>query len=250
MFDITGKATRASAADIDAIANDAKIDPAALRAVMAIEAPRGPFDGKRPSILFEPQHFWRNTSGAARAAAAKAGLAHPKWGAIPYGSFASQYDKLARAMAIDETAALLSTSWGGPQLMGFNHGKGGFDDVRAMVRAFADSEAAQVRGMVAFIASSRLTSALRACDWPRFARGYNGAGYAKNQYDTKLAAAYAAERAKARVVAAQDRTLAGALAARGFDVADITAAVREYQKSAGLKVDGIAGPMTRKTLGL
>ena len=36
-----------------------------------------------------------------------------------------------------------------------------------------------------------MAEALRKKNWAAFAKAYNGPGYAKNQYDTKLAAAYA-----------------------------------------------------------
>jgi hypothetical protein len=42
-----------------------------------------------------------------------------------------------------------------------------------------------------FIKSNKLDTHLRKHDWARFARGYNGPGYAENKYDEKLARAYA-----------------------------------------------------------
>jgi hypothetical protein len=45
--------------------------------------------------------------------------------------------------------------------------------------------------MVEFIKSEHLDDDLRRHSWASFARGYNGPGYRKNQYDTKLAAAFA-----------------------------------------------------------
>ena len=61
-----------------------------------------------------------------------------------------------------------------------------FDDMSA-------SEKAQAAGFFEFVRTSRgLTRAARNKDWPTFARLYNGAGYAANAYDVKLAAAYAA----------------------------------------------------------
>ena len=45
--------------------------------------------------------------------------------------------------------------------------------------------------MVRFIVHNKLDDELRTHNWAGFARGYNGAGYAKNGYHTKLAARYA-----------------------------------------------------------
>lgn len=95
------------------------------------------------------------------------------------------------ARNIDEEAAMLSTSIGLGQIMGFNHIKLGYTSVAAMWIDFEKSEYAQVQGIAAFIANTPgLLSALRTKDWKTVARLYNGTGYAVNRYDLKLAAAY------------------------------------------------------------
>lgn len=163
-----------------------------LLAVMDVEAPRGPFDAQgRPNILFEPHVFYRNLSGTKRSSAVAQKLAHRSWGAIPYGSYASQYGKLARAMKIDTTAALKACSWGSPQILGENHKIVGYSTPQAMVEAFAESEDEQLMAMARFIVSKKLGPALKRGEWAAFAKGYNGSGYKKNKYDTKLAAAFA-----------------------------------------------------------
>ncbi len=53
-----------------------------------------------------------------------------------------------------------------------------------------ESEAKQLKAMGMFLKANGLISKLQRHDWAGFARGYNGSAYAKNQYDTKLAAAY------------------------------------------------------------
>jgi hypothetical protein len=45
--------------------------------------------------------------------------------------------------------------------------------------------------MINFIKSAKLDDELRAKNWAAFAKGYNGSGYRANQYDTRLAKAYA-----------------------------------------------------------
>ncbi len=45
--------------------------------------------------------------------------------------------------------------------------------------------------MIRFIKANHLDDEIRAHNWAAFARGYNGAAYAKNAYDKKLAAAFA-----------------------------------------------------------
>ena len=74
--------------------------------------------------------------------------------------------------------------------MGFNAEIAGYGDVEALVDAMTVSEDEQLRAMAGEITHNGLHKALSAHDWPAFARGYNGPGYAKNNYDARLAAAY------------------------------------------------------------
>ncbi|TIM18555.1 MAG: N-acetylmuramidase family protein, partial [Mesorhizobium sp.] len=50
--------------------------------------------------------------------------------------------------------------------------------------------ALQLAAAVNFIAANRLDDKLRKHDWAGFAKGYNGASYRKNAYDTRLADAF------------------------------------------------------------
>jgi hypothetical protein len=47
---------------------------------------------------------------------------------------------LAKAVQLDRTAALKSTSWGLGQVMGFNYDKAGYDSVESMVQKSMESE--------------------------------------------------------------------------------------------------------------
>lgn len=188
-----GAAVKLDPRDFDLLAAEAEIEVAALRAVVAVESSGSGFDNAgRPKVLFEPHIFFRQLSGTARSRAVEQGLAYPKWGEKPYPRGGNaQYERIDRAMEIDRSAALKSASWGMGQIMGFNHRMVGYGDVETMVLACLDSEANHVRMMLNFIRSSGLMDELRTRDWEGFARGYNGPGFAKNAYDTKLAQAYA-----------------------------------------------------------
>lgn len=183
-----------SPSDIVTIAGYLGCHIAAARAVLAIEsAGKGFGPDRRPIILNEPHIFWRELGpAAARTQAGQLGLAYAKWGAKPYPKTqAARYSWLDKAMAINAEAALKSCSWGLGQLMGFNHKLCGFASVQDFVEAMKLSEGAQLFAMARFIVSSKLQGHLRKRDWAAFARGYNGAGYAKHGYHTKLAKAYA-----------------------------------------------------------
>ena len=53
------------------------------------------------------------------------------------------------------------------------------------------SEGEHLKAFGNFITSNSLDGALRNHQWAKLAAGYNGPGYKDNQYDTKLANAYA-----------------------------------------------------------
>jgi hypothetical protein len=142
---------------------------------------------RRPLILFERHIFHRETAGRHDAVAPE--ISQPGMGGYGGGG-ARQYERLAQALAFDRRAALRSASWGIGQVMGFNAERAGFADAEAMVAAMSDTEDVQLRAMVGEIVTGNLHRSLRAHDWTSFARGYNGANFAVNQYDTRRAAAY------------------------------------------------------------
>ena len=193
--DFIGDALPVDDEAINAIAAEIGASSAALRAVITVEAAGKGFDNyHRPKALFERHHFFKHLSQKKPdllQEAVDAELAYPKWGMKPYpkGSDAV-YDEIVRACAIDETCALLSTSWGMGQIMGSNYKMVGCESVQAMVEEARSGEAGQLRQMAAFIKSAGLADELASKNWAAFARGYNGPGYAQNKYDEKLEAAY------------------------------------------------------------
>jgi hypothetical protein len=184
-------AARLTDYDLPRIGHTIGVGEDEIHAVMEVEASGGGFDRlKRPKMLFEPHVLYRNLSGAARTRAVSLGLAYAAWkpGAYPSDS----YHRLAQALAIDETAALKACSWGLGQILGENHVAAGYATPQAMVAAFCErGEAEHLAAMVRFIKAKRLDDELRRHDWAGFAKGYNGASYARHGYHTKLAAAYA-----------------------------------------------------------
>lgn len=75
--------------------------------------------------------------------------------------------------------------------MGFNAEIAGYQNVEQMAAAMLTSEREQLRGMAGEIIHNNLHHPLRNHDWKAFARGYNGSNYSINNYDTRLAAAFA-----------------------------------------------------------
>lgn len=185
-----GRAKRLDDVDLPREGHRIGVGEDELHAFLDVESRGGGFDAQgRPKILFEPHVFYRNLRGEARTRAVDLGLAYPKWGMKPYPK--DSYPRLLSAMAIDETAALKSASWGAFQVLGENYAKCGYPTVQDMVRAFMADEEEHLKACIAFLIAEEIDDDLKAHRWAVVARAYNGPGYAKHGYDTKLAAAYA-----------------------------------------------------------
>jgi peptidoglycan hydrolase-like protein with peptidoglycan-binding domain len=166
---------------------DGSPDVALIHAVANIEAPRsGYLPSGRPTILFEAASFYKLTGGRFGVS----NISSPTWNRSLYKGGEAEYPRLAQAMALDRTSALKSASWGAFQIMGFNYQSAGFASVEDFVKAMYESEGNQLEAFIHFLQHSGLVDALRDKRWADFARGYNGPGFAENQYDVKLAAAY------------------------------------------------------------
>lgn len=188
-MEFKGAAKRLESIDISRLAHTIGCGEDHLHAVMEVETRGGGFDRHgRIKMLFEPHIFYRELSGAAREQAVASGLAYRRWGEQRYPR--ESYTRLHKAMLIDPKAALRSCSWGLGQIMGFNHLLAGYSTPEAMIEAFRDDEDTHLAAMVQFIVSNGLDDELRREDWRGFARGYNGAGYAKHGYHTKLKRAF------------------------------------------------------------
>ncbi len=188
-----------SQSDLDSTAASLGVERAAVKAVYEVEAQGAGFLGLRPKILFEGHVFWRLLDGAGRNPAALApgneDILYPKWTTAFYKGGLAEYDRLERATAIDAVAAPQAASWGLFQILGNNHVAAGFADIQSFVKAMYQSERQQLGAFAAFIGATYfhgkpLRDFLASRDWASFARGYNGPQYAKNRYDTKLAAAF------------------------------------------------------------
>lgn len=269
-----------------AAAKESGIAPAALLAVVEIESAGKPHeaDGKTPRFLFERHKFHSELEGHSTpdklALAIQRGLAHENWRRTTQyadqSTSAQRLALLARAGEVDQECAYRACSWGLGQTMGFHAQKLGYPSAVAMVDAMKEGGVrVQIDCMVKEILRNGLEKHLAKRNWAGFARGYNGARYAENQYDTKLARAYAkwvvAQPSdddddedilpEADILDVGDR---GALVegyqkrlaelrypvgtVDGVFGARMRAAVLAFQAEHNLKLDGRVGPMTRAAL--
>jgi hypothetical protein len=183
-------------ADYEAAAKLLNCEVAVIKAVAEVESSGSGFltDG-RVKILFEGHQFYKFTKGAY--ASSHPTVCYRKWTTKFYAKGpnadvrgAGELARLAEAMALNNTAALLSASYGKFQIMGFNFAICGFVTVDDFYNAMQVSEAEHLMAFCNYIRGNAIDDELRSHNWAGFAFRYNGAEYKKNRYDTKLANAY------------------------------------------------------------
>tara|TARA_Y100000593_G_scaffold83521_1_gene157497 strand:- start:20333 stop:21502 length:1170 start_codon:yes stop_codon:yes gene_type:complete len=185
-----GAAKRLDDIDINIIGHRIAVGEDEVHAFMDVEAASSGFDDLgRPKMLFEPHVFYRLLGpGIDRDKAVAEGLAYRDWkpGSYPRDS----YPRLKKAMEINETAAMQASSWGLGQILGTNFREAGYRSVQDMVRDFMIDEDNHLEAMIRFIINAGIADDLRNHRWATVARVYNGPGYAKHGYHTRLANAY------------------------------------------------------------
>lgn len=163
---------------------------AAVKAVTEVESKGSGFlKTGFPKILFEPHIFWKELRKKGLTPEVS-DICYPVWKTKPYGTVESQPARLDKAVKINREAALMSASWGLFQIMGFNYKACGCKTIQEFVNRMMKSEDEQLELFTTYIINSNLDDELINEDWTGFARGYNGASYAKNNYHTKLKTAF------------------------------------------------------------
>ena len=182
-------------ADYAQAARDLGIELAVLMAVAEVESRGSGFlaDG-RPVVLFEAHVFDRLTRGRFRGRVDRNGVALSvaRWDRGLYGrAGAHQHDRLADAAALDADAAIQACSWGQFQVMGQHWRMMETGSPRGFMGWMGQGAGAHLMSFARYVRATGLTDELQRRDWAGFARGYNGPRFAANQYDRKMAAAYA-----------------------------------------------------------
>lgn len=177
-------------ADFEEVAARLACEWEAVAAVAEVESgPLGGFgsDG-RPIILFERHLFSRKTSS-------QYDTSHPTISNRTPGGYprsqADRWTQLEQAYALDPEAALQSASYGRFQVLGQNYPNLGMANAHEYVAKLARSEKDQLEAFEGFVRANGLADELQRKDWAGFASRYNGPAYAQNQYDVKMAEAYA-----------------------------------------------------------
>ena len=138
------------------------VDPAAIKAIAYIESNGvGFYDNGSVKLRLEPQFLSR------------------------YQKTPRSFTTFSAAYAYDPRAAILSTSFGIFQVMGFNYKAAGYNTPEAYYKAVKRGAIAQLNAFIGFIEKNNLAQYLRSKNWAAFAYRYNGPGYRANNYDTK-----------------------------------------------------------------
>lgn len=199
MVNYHGSGKKMTSNNVENISKFLRCQPAATRAVIEVETGGSGFDSMgNVKFLFEPHRFYAELKGNSNLLneAVRQGLAYPKWKGP--GSYPKtpelRWEQFQKACDLDETKAIRAASWGLGQIMGSEYSEAGYNSPEEMVSAFATSEGEQLHGMANLIKARNLDIQMRkfpdiaACS--AFALRYNGAGYKKNQYHTKLQSSY------------------------------------------------------------
>lgn len=205
----TGGGTPATPDDFERAADRIGCGIAEVRTIWQVEAGGAGLDGLgRPKILPEKHKVRLYIPRNLQDDAVRDGYAFWKWtrsrqyagfgGGRSVSSLNARYDFLRRleewlqkrGMNAWWWPGLMGTSWGGPQIMGFNHKLAGFDTVEEMLEAIGFSEGGQLDALVSFLEAKRLFDDICEHDWQTVARLYNGAGQVAT-YSRLLANAFA-----------------------------------------------------------
>ena len=177
-------------------ADTLQVEVATVKAVQEVETGGrgGFFASGKPAILFEGHIFWSQLKKKGKNPEdyleGNEDILYPKWTKEHYSGGMKEYDRLEKAMRIDEEAAISSASWGLFQIMGFNHKICGCDTVQEFAKRMNENEGSQLDLFTGFVQGNKLDTYLREKDWAGFAKRYNGPAYAENRYDEKLKTAY------------------------------------------------------------
>lgn len=200
---LTDTIIRLTDEDYREVAERLGVEVAAMKAVVDIEAGvshQGFFAPGKPVINFDVTMF-RRFAGKRGINLAKYRSTHAEvFSAVNprrHGSTqAAQHVRLRKARSIDERTAFEGTFWGMFQIGGFNWEKCGAENISDFVNKMSRSERDQLDLFANFLQYTGLDKHLKNKNWAAFSRGYNGPGYAKRRYHTRMAAAYAKHKAK------------------------------------------------------
>lgn len=175
--------------DFKLVADELGVEVAAMKAVVRVEAGaemKGFYAPGVPVVNFDPSMYRQFASKApdrkgdpdAKVPDGLTGYAKKEW------------TQLTNARHKNAQGADMGTFWGMFQIGGFNYKLCGCSSIGEFVEMMSDSELSQLELFARFLQNTGIVKHLKAKDWARFARAFNGASYARRGYHTKMASYY------------------------------------------------------------
>lgn len=144
-------------------------EEAVIKSIIEVESiANGFMANQKPQIWFHRDVFSRKTNG--KYDTEFPNLSNPLQGG--YSVLEDQHHRLDEAMLLDKEAALLSTSWGRFQLMGYNYILAGYNSLQDFINAMYKSEREHFKAFVRYLKNLSLDQDLRNKDWKAFAIKY------------------------------------------------------------------------------
>ncbi|MBN3582108.1 N-acetylmuramidase family protein [Algoriphagus aestuarii] len=187
--------------DLINFAQEYSLELAVVKAVNEVESSgKGFLINGKPKILFEGHVFWRQLMEKgfdpnSFSEPENENILYKGWTKKHYTSGTQEYERLEKAMQIGpdpkiKEAALASASWGCFQIMGYHALPLGYGSVSNFVDQMYIHERNHLQAFGKYIEKYGCLKHLQVKDWPKFAKCYNGSGFALNKYDSKLASAF------------------------------------------------------------
>lgn len=177
--------------DFRRVAEELQVEVAAIKAVVVIEAGKAMegFWGPGVPVVNCDRSMWGAAGRKVKnRAKAPADTQIPK--GLKHAYARKAWQKLINARKICIEQADLCTFWGMFQIGGFNYRLCGCETIQEFVRLMSDSELEQLELFAAMLINTGQVRHLRTKNWSAFARAYNGPGYKRKGYHTRMAAAY------------------------------------------------------------
>lgn len=175
--------------DFQLVASELGVEIAAIKAVVSIEAGsrmRGFWAPAVPVVNFDSKMYARFKG---KAGVPEKALNDTVPGGLT-GYALREWTQLVNARKTDCRAANMGSFWGMFQIGGFNYRKCGCETVDEFVELMSYSELEQLELFAAFITNGGMLTDLRNKNWAGFSRKFNGPGYVRRNYHTRMAAAY------------------------------------------------------------
>lgn len=182
-------------ADLIKVAIENNIELAVIKAIKFVESGCKGIQNGIPTMLFEGHIFWQRLKSRGISPynhiAGNSDILYQKWTKKYYtGNNQKEYNKLQRAIRINEEAAYESASYGLFQIMGENYRMCGYQSAKEFFQALCKNEDNHLYSFINFIKNRRIIPYLQTKNWRKIAYYYNGALYAQNNYHIKLEQAY------------------------------------------------------------